>query len=74
MDRVTFESDVRPLFRSEDRENMEWAFDLWSYDDVVAAAEDILERIADGTMPCDLAWGEPMIDTFRAWIAGGCQR
>lgn len=66
-----FERDIRPLFREIDREEMDYIFDLWSYDDVRAHAENILDRLADGTMPCDGEWPEEQIDLFRRWIDAG---
>jgi phage gp29-like protein len=67
-----FAEDVKPLFREEDRSSMDFAFDLWSYDDVKAYADLILERVEDGTMPCDESWGEDKLQVFRSWIAAGC--
>jgi hypothetical protein len=46
-----FEQDVKPLFREKDRLEMDFVFDLWSYEDVKTHAPDILDRIEDGTMP-----------------------
>jgi hypothetical protein len=69
---VGFATDIRPLFREEDREAMDFAFDLWSYDDVKSNADLILERIEDGTMPCDEIWEPEKIESLRAWIAAGC--
>jgi hypothetical protein len=66
-----FAAQIRPLFREEDREAMDFAFDLWSYDDVKANADLILERLEDGTMPCDEAWDEAKIQLLRDWIAAG---
>ena len=65
---VGFERDIRPLFREEDRESMEFAFDLWSYEDVVENRELILERLRDGTMPCDGPWPEEHVSIFQDWI------
>ena len=31
----------------------------------------ILERIEDGSMPCDEAWGDDKVTIFRDWIAAG---
>ena len=70
-DPVSFETDVRPLFRERDRASMEFAFDLWSHEDVSAHADDILERIRDGSMPCDRSWTGEQIELFERWIAGG---
>lgn len=67
----TFERDIKPLFRERDRESMLPLFDLWSYDDVRANAERILQRLEDGTMPCDGAWPEDQVDTFRKWVEAG---
>jgi hypothetical protein len=68
---LSFETDVKPLFREGDRESMQSVFDLWSYDDVSKNAEAILARLEDGTMPCDDAWPEAQIDLFRRWAEGG---
>ena len=67
----SFERDIRPLFRSEDVESMLFAFDLSSYDDVRENAEEIHDRLADGTMPCDAAWPAAEIERFRTWIDSG---
>lgn len=66
-----FEQDIKPLFRLEDKEAMDYAFDLWSYQDVSTHADNILERLEDGTMPCDIEWPGAQIDTFRKWIEIG---
>ena len=67
----SFERDVRPLFRDDDVDAMLFAFDLRSYDDVRANAEEIYERLADSSMPCDGEWPQADIDRFRAWIDAG---
>lgn len=66
-----FARDIQPLFRESDRESMEFAFDLWNYQDVRANAELILERLSQGTMPCDGEWPEQQITQFRRWIEAG---
>ena len=68
-----FAKDIKPLFRAQDRSAMEFAFDLWSHDDVSAHADAILEQVAAGTMPCDRAWPEVDVDALRAWIEAGKQ-
>lgn len=70
---VGFETEIKPLFRELDRYEMDFVFDLWSYEDVKQHAASILDRIVDGTMPCDVSWPAEQIDVLRAWIAGGCQ-
>jgi hypothetical protein len=67
----SFARDIQPLFRESDREAMEFAFDLWDYDDVRTNAQDILERLTDGTMPCDEEWPEEQLALFRRWIEAG---
>jgi hypothetical protein len=68
---ISYEDDIRPLFRDKDRERMEFAFDLWKYDDVKENADAILERLSDGDMPCDGAWPDEQIDVFRRWVEAG---
>jgi hypothetical protein len=68
-----FEADIGPLFRPEDVEEMSWAFDLSSYEEVKENAEAIYERLADGSMPCDGPWGAEQVERFRAWIDAGSQ-
>ena len=68
---LSFETHVKPLFRERDRQSMEFAFDLWSYDDVSENADAILARLAAGTMPCDGAWPQAQVDLFRRWTESG---
>jgi hypothetical protein len=68
---VSFESDVRPLFRPDDAEAMSWAFDLTSYEDVKENAEAIYERLAEGSMPCDEPWPDEHVQVFRGWVDAG---
>src|SRR5205823_14119920 len=58
---ISFEQDIKPLFRERDRESMKGHFDLWSHDDVVRNSDVILERLRDGTMPCDGVWSSEQI-------------
>jgi hypothetical protein len=67
-----FASDIRPLFRDQDVEAMDFAFDLSDYEAVKANAEGIYERLADGSMPCDAAWPDERVALFRRWIDEGC--
>ena len=71
---VSFEAHVKPLFRPSDRRSMQFAFDLWSYDDVSAHADAILERLRAGTMPCDGAWPGAQVDVFQRWTDNGKPR
>jgi hypothetical protein len=69
--RLSYESDIRPLFRDKDRARMEFAFDLWDHADVKEHAPRILERLESGDMPCDAPWPDDQIDTFRRWMSSG---
>jgi hypothetical protein len=46
-------------------------FDLWKRDDVATNSQAILERLTDGSMPCDSPWPADRIDVFRQWIDAG---
>ncbi len=66
-----FERDIRPLFRPGDVDAMSFAFNLGSYEDVRANAEEIYARLAEGSMPCDGGWPGEQIERFREWIDSG---
>ena len=68
---VSFQAHVKPLFRAKDRESMQRAFDLWSYEDVSTHADAIASRLRDGSMPCDGAWPATQVDLFQRWIDTG---
>ena len=68
---LSFETHVRPLFRERDRQSMQFAFDLWSHDDVSQNAGAILARLQAGTMPCDGAWPRAQVDLFQRWAESG---
>jgi hypothetical protein len=68
---ISFEQDIKPLFREHDRQSMRRAFDLWSHDDVVRHSDAILGRLRDGTMPCDGAWPDEQVAVFQGWIEAG---
>jgi CDGSH-type Zn-finger protein/truncated hemoglobin YjbI len=70
---VSFAAHIKPLFREHDRKSMAFAFDLWSQADVQAHVAGILERLRNGTMPCDGAWPEEKIEVFRRWTESGFQ-
>lgn len=67
----SFAQDIKPLFRDIDRSSMDFVFDLWDYQEVKDHAQDILERVSDGTMPCDEEWPQERIELFRRWIETG---
>jgi len=68
---LSFERDIKPLFRDKDREAMEGAFDLWDYADVTANADAILAAVAEGGMPCDGPWPAEQVELFQRWVSAG---
>jgi CDGSH-type Zn-finger protein/truncated hemoglobin YjbI len=68
---LSFEANIKQLFRQRDRDSMRFVFDLWSHDDVSAHADEILERIRAGTMPCDGAWPPARVEVLARWVAAG---
>ena len=68
---VSFDTHIKPLFRDQDRQSMSFAFDLSSADDVRTHAAGILQRLQDGTMPCDGAWAADQIAIFERWTETG---
>ncbi len=69
---VSFAKDIRPLFTDEDVEHMrEFDIDLSDYDSVKAHADEIHERLADGSMPPDSPWPESDVARFKEWMDGG---
>ncbi len=65
---ISFDADIKPLFREKDRESMRRSFDLWSYPDVKTHAGAIAERLKNGSMPCDGAWPAEKVELFERWV------
>ena len=68
---VSFQSQIKPMFREKDQQSMSSRFDLWSYDSVSDHADAIYAQVRSGTMPCDGAWPQSQVDLFERWIDGG---
>ncbi len=68
---LSFERDIRPLFRDKDRDSMLRAFDLFDYADVAGHADAIVGALRSGRMPCDGAWPASEVETFQRWIDTG---
>jgi hypothetical protein len=68
---ISFKNDIKPLFREEDVDEMVPWFDLSKIEDVKSNAENILERLSDGTMPPDGEWPEEQIAKFKKWMDEG---
>jgi CDGSH-type Zn-finger protein/truncated hemoglobin YjbI len=68
---LSFEQHIRQCFRATDRKSMSFVFDLWSYDAVAAHSATILQRLQDGSMPCDGPWPAERIALFERWHLSG---
>jgi hypothetical protein len=68
---LSFEEDIRPLFRETDRNSMLRHFDLWWRADVVNHQVAILQSISSGTMPCDRPWSPEQVTLLQRWIEAG---
>jgi twitching motility protein PilT len=65
----SFEADIRPLFRKEDRMAYSWAFDLWDLDSVRGNAPAILDHLERGNIPIDAdPWPDADLELFRTWM------
>ncbi len=72
MAKPTWENPIKSFFRQSDINVMNrFGINLASYDDVKNRAQDIYERLADGSMPCDGAWPADRVATFKEWVDGG---
>jgi hypothetical protein len=67
-DKLSFERDIRPLFRPKDRASMMAALDLFDYADVGERADAIAGSLPSGQMPCDGAWPAAQLDRLQHWI------
>ena len=69
---LSYRKDISAMFRRTDVDAMKpRGLDLSSYADVRASANEILNHLQDGSMPCDGRWPQAAIDTFKQWIADG---
>ena len=72
---ISFGTDIRPLFREMDIEEMKvnGPFDLSKYDDVKKNSKSIFGRLSDGDMPCDTAWSPANVQKLKQWMDEGMQ-
>jgi hypothetical protein len=71
---VSFDRDIRPLFRHKDVDSMSRHFDLSSYEEVRDHADAIHARLAAGSMPCDGPWPPENVERFGQWMDAGLPR
>jgi hypothetical protein len=68
---ISFARDIRPLFRTKDRDSMLSAFDLFDYADVAENADAIVGSLRSGQMPCDGVWPDADVHKLQHWIDAG---
>jgi hypothetical protein len=68
---ISFEHEIKPLFREGDRRAMLSHFDLWSREDVSKHADRILRSVRSGVMPCDEAWPSEKVSLLERWVESG---
>ena len=68
---LSFEKDIKPMIREEDRDEMLFAFDLWDYADFKRDIPRIADRIRDRTMPPGGGWSDEWIAIFDRWVSEG---
>jgi hypothetical protein len=68
---ISFERDIKPMFRDKDRESMMAAFDLFDCGDVADNADAIVGSLRSGQMPCDGPWPDSQVDKLQQWIDAG---
>jgi hypothetical protein len=68
---LSFERDIKPLFRESDRRAMLFLFDLWSREDVRRHANRIVPSVRAGIMPCDGRWPDDDVARMVRWLDDG---
>ena len=68
---ISFQKDIKPLFREQDIEAMKSRFDLSKYEEVKEQADKIYPRLKDGSMPSDGQWPRQDLDKFKTWMDTG---
>ena len=68
---LSFERDIKPLFRESDRDAMMSAFDLFDYADVSENAGAIVGAVRSEQMPCDGPWDPAQVEKLQQWIDAG---
>ena len=72
--KLSFEKDIRPLFREFDVESMiPFGFRLSVCEDVKTNAAKIYESVENGSMPCDEPWSARKVETFKRWMEEGME-
>jgi hypothetical protein len=75
--RLSFATNIRPLFTSTDVDHMQaFGIDLSNRDSVAEHADAILGTVTSGAMPPassgEARWTDEMCATFKQWRDQGC--
>jgi twitching motility protein PilT len=68
---LSFQEDVKLLFRQPDRGRMLWAFDLWDVQSVREHSADIMRRLEQKDLPFESGYPQEHVALFRKWIEEG---
>ena len=68
--KLSFDQDIKPLFRTKGRDSMQDAFDLFDYAGVVQV-DAIVGALRSGQMPFDGPWPQSQVETLQQWIDTG---
>ena len=72
MGKLSFNTDIRPLFRPFDIVSMKpYGIDLSSYEGVKNRAQDIYARLSAKDMPCVGPWSDNNVRKFKEWMESG---
>jgi hypothetical protein len=69
--KLSFDQDIKPLFRTKGRDSMQDAFDLFDYAGVVEQADAIVGALRSGQMPFDGPWPQSQVEKLQQWIDTG---
>lgn len=69
----TWSNPIQSYFTPTDVAHMKEVagFDLSSYKDVVANADDIYSQVSSGNMPPGAPWPQEWVDNFATWAQNG---
>ena len=74
MGKLSFNTDIRPLFSPFDISSMKpHGIDLSSYESVKKHAQNIYTRLSAKDMPCVGPWSDNNVKKFKEWMESGME-
>ena len=74
MGKLSFNTDIRPLFSPFDISSMKpHGIDLSSYESVKKHAQNIYTRLSAKDMPCVGPWSDNNVKKFKDWMESGME-